>query len=134
MTTRIRCGPLMPDSTRAVRMVRIDSLKLLSSSLVNMWAIWLRWRFLISGRMPSTGRLSLDSTSWVLLKVLLSISSSRLRPMPAIRARAPANATIRPRWGVMCSVGSAARSTTRALAESRSEVAAVSFRRVMKVS
>ncbi|MNE77363.1 hypothetical protein D3C80_1736720 [compost metagenome] len=84
--------------------------------------------------MPSTGRLSLDSTSWVLLKVLLSISSSRLRPMPAIRASAPANATIRPRWGVTGSVGSAARSTTRALAESRSEVAAVSFRRVMKVS
>ncbi|MNZ59376.1 hypothetical protein D3C78_774140 [compost metagenome] len=54
--------------------------------------------------------------------------------MPAIRARAPANATIRPRWGVTGSVGSAARSTTRALAESRSEVAAVSFRRVMKVS
>ncbi|MNE45598.1 hypothetical protein D3C80_1398880 [compost metagenome] len=90
--------------------------------------------FLISGRMPSTGRLSLLSISSVPLKVLLSISSSRVMPTPAIRARMQARATIRLLFGLIGRVGTTAWSTTRALALSRSEVAAVSFRRVMKVS
>ncbi|MNN49420.1 hypothetical protein D3C81_1639450 [compost metagenome] len=134
VTTRIRCGPLMPDSTRAVRMVRIDSLKLLSSSLLNRWAIWLRCRFFISGRMPSTGRLSLFSTSSMLLKVLLRICSSRVIPVLPSSARMPARPTIRPRIGLIGLRGTMAGSTTLALALSRSAVAVASFRRVMKVS
>ncbi|MOA22667.1 hypothetical protein D3C78_1432420 [compost metagenome] len=115
-------------------MVRIDSLKLLSSSLVNRWAIWLRCRFLISGRMPSTGRLSLFSTSSMLLKVLLRICSSRVMPTLDTRARMPDRPTIRPFIGRIGALGSTAGSTTRALEDSRSAVAVVSFRRVTNVS
>ena len=134
VTTMTLCGLSMPDNTTPVRMVRTDSEKLLSLSLVNIRARSLRSVFLISGRMPSTGTFKRPSTSSVLLKVLFSASSNRVRPTPMKPASRAAMITIKDFFGLIGSAGTTALSTTRALALSRSEVAAVSFRRVMKVS
>ena len=101
VTTMTLCGLSIPDNTTLVRMVRMDSENALFLSLSNRCATSLRSFFFTSGKMPSTGRFSLFSTSSVPLKVLLSISSNRLKPTPTRAAKKVANTTIKPFFGLM---------------------------------